>query len=53
MVPITQQNWTKNLAKDEPEDIDMDDTQENEESKEDDEEKVIQEIKEKRAQRRK
>lgn len=57
IVPMTQQNWTKNLAKEEPEDIDMEDTQELEENKDEeprtDEEKQLQETKEKRAQRRK
>lgn len=57
IAPLTQQNWTKNLAKEEPEDIEMEDTQELEEKKEEegktDEEKQLQETKEKRAARRK
>lgn len=56
-VPLTQQNWTKNVAKDEPEDIEMDDVHEHEESKMQDEdveeEKQQLETKEIRAQRRK
>jgi hypothetical protein len=58
IAPMTQQNWTKNLAKEEPEDIDMEDTQELEEEKveedlQDHEERQLQETKEIRAQRRK
>lgn len=57
MMPHTQQNWTKNLAKEEPEDIEMEDEHENEEVKMEeeivDEDKQAKEAKEIRAQRRK
>jgi hypothetical protein len=57
MAPKTQQNWTKNLAKDDPEDIEMDDTNEHEDTKmqceQDEEGKQVQDTKEIRAQRRK
>ena len=58
IVPHTQQNWVKNIAKEEPEDIEMEDTQELEEHKKEemeveDEETKAQEVKEIRAQRRK
>lgn len=53
----TQQNWAKNIAKEEPEDIEMEDEQEVEEVKmeeeEDDEHRQVQEIKDVKAQRRK
>lgn len=63
---FTQQNWAKNMVKDDPEDIEMDDVNENEEEKHtschnnldscditNNEEMQIQETKEIRAQRRK
>lgn len=59
LAPVTQQNWTKNnIAVEEPEDVEMEDTQEIEEQKvsideEDEEEKYLQDTKEIRAQRRK
>lgn len=56
MMPHTQQNWTKNLAKEEPEDIEMEDEPETEEVKmeeEMDDDKQTHDTKELRAQRRK
>ena len=58
IVPHTQQNWVKNIAKEEPEDVEMEDTQELEENKEmesdkENQEKEAQEVKEIRTQRRK
>lgn len=54
---VTQQNWAKSLAKEEPEDIEMEDVNEHEEDSkmqfEGEEEKHVQETKEIRAQRRK
>lgn len=56
-MPYTQQNWAKNIAKNAPEDIEMEEEQETEEVKmeeeEDEEQKVAQDTKEIKAQRRK
>ena len=56
-MPHTQQNWAKNIAKEDPEDIEMEDEQEIEEVKMEEEdtseERQIQETKEIKAQRRK
>ena len=57
MAAFTQQNWTKNIAKEEPEDIDMEDENDTDECKMEeevfDEDKQTQDLKDIKAQRRK
>lgn len=54
-MPHTQHNWAKNIAKEEPEDIEMEDENDTEEVKmeEGNEEKIIPDTKEIKARRRK
>lgn len=55
-LPFTQQNWAKNIAKNAPEDIEMEEDHETEEvkmSEENEEEKLVKDTKEIKAQRRK